>query len=101
MDRGDFKENTRITVTYKDKSGKLRPGNFYVYKLFDDFMVVRATDNDGLFRKMPYGDVVKIVKTKPADKAHLFYVPDELLEEKMWQDRETMFHYASAPGRGK
>ena len=101
MDRSEFKENTRITVTYKDSKGKLRPGNFYVYKLFDDFMVVRRTDNDGLFRKMPYGDVVKIVKSKAADKAHLFYVPDELLEEKMWKDRDTMFHYASAPGRGK
>jgi len=101
VDRTEFKENTRITVTYKDSNGKLRPGNFYVYKLFDDFMVVRRTDNDGLFRKMPYQDVVKIVKTKAADRANLFYVPDELLEEKMWQDRDTMFHYASAPGRGK
>ncbi|MFB6259677.1 MAG: hypothetical protein ABEK42_03050 [Thiohalorhabdaceae bacterium] len=101
MDRSDFEENTRITVTYKDRNGKLRPGNFYVYKLFDDFMIVRATDNDGLLRKMPYGDIVKIVKSKPADRNHLFYVPDELLEEKMWQDRETMYHYASAPGRGK
>ncbi|KPV41119.1 hypothetical protein AN478_04230 [Thiohalorhabdus denitrificans] len=101
MDRSEFQENTRITVTYKDSNGKLRPGNFYVYKLFDEFMIVRSTDNDGLFRKMPYEDVVKLVKTKKADRSHLFTLPDEMLEERMWKDRDTMFHYASAPGRGK
>ncbi len=101
MERSDFTENTRITVTYRDKDGKLRPGNFYVYKLFDDFVVVRATDNDGLFRKLSYESVIKLVKSRKADRAHLYYVPDELLEEATWKSRETMFHYASAPGRGK
>ena len=101
MERGDFQENTRITVSYRDKDGKLRPGNFYVYKLFDEFMVVRATDNDGLLRKLRYGDIVKIVRSRKADRSRLYYLPDELLEEGVWQNRETMFHYASGPGRGK
>jgi len=101
VDRSEFQENTRITVTYRDRNGKLRPGNFYVYKLFDEFMIVRSTDNDGLFRKMAYGDVVKLVRTKQADRAHLFSVPDELLQEDIWKDRDSMFHYSTAPGRGK
>jgi len=101
VERSDFQENTRITVTYRDKSGKLRPGNFYVYKLFDDFMIVRSTDNDGLLRKMAYSDVVKIVKSKPADRHNMYYVPDDVLQESMWKDRDSMFQYASAPGRGK
>ena len=101
MDRSDFEENTRITVSYKDKNGKVRPGNFYVYKCFDEFMIVRSTDNDGLLRKLPYEDVVKVVRTRPVDREHLYAVPDDILDHSIWKDRETMFHYASSPGRGK
>ena len=101
MDRSDFQENTRITVSYKDKDGKLRPANFYVYKLFDEFMIVRSTDNDGLLRKLAYSDIAKLVKQKPVDRNHLYAVPDDILHHSIWQNRDTMFHYASAPGRGK
>lgn len=101
MDRNDFQEDTRVTVTYKDDKGKLRPGNFYIHKLFDDFMIVRSTDHDGLLHKMGYDQVVKIIKSKPVDREHLYYVPEDMLQEHVWQDRDTLFHYASGPGRGK
>lgn len=101
MDRNDFQEDTRVTVTYKDDKGKLRPGNFYIHKLFDDFMIVRSTDQDGLLHKMGYDQVVKIIKSKPVDREHLYYVPEDMLQKHVWEDRDTLFHYASGPGRGK
>lgn len=101
MDRNDFQEDTRVTVSYKDDKGKMRPGNFYIHKLFDDFMIVRSTDSDGLLHKMPYEQVVKVIRTKPVDREHLYYVPEDMLQEHIWQDRDTLFHYASGPGRGK
>lgn len=101
MDRNDFQEDTRVTVSYKDDKGKLRPGNFYIHKLFDEFMIVRSTDSDGLLHKMGYDQVVKVIRSKPVDREHLYYVPDEMLQKHVWQERDTLFHYASGPGRGK
>jgi len=101
VDRNDFQEDTRVTVTHKDDKGKLRPGNFYIHKLFDEFMIVRSTDSDGLLHKMSYDQVIKIIKSKPVDREHLYYVPEDMLQKHVWQDRDTLFHYASGPGRGK
>ena len=101
MDRNDFQEDTRVTATYKDDKGKLRPGNFYIHKLFDEFMIVRSTDSDGLLHKMNYDQVIKVIKSKAVDREHLYYVPEDMLQKHVWQDRDTLFHYASGPGRGK
>ncbi|MEK8090419.1 hypothetical protein [Thermithiobacillus plumbiphilus] len=101
MEQKDFNEHTRVTVTWRDEDGKLRPGNFYVYKLFKDSMIVRARDKEGLLRKLPYADVLKIVKTERVDPEFRFTLPNAILDEKIWKSRTTMFHASSAPNLGK
>ncbi|MCE5393926.1 MAG: hypothetical protein JJ693_04940 [Acidithiobacillus sp.] len=101
MNRSDFKEHTRITVTWKDKEGKLRPGNFYVYALLKDAMIVRATDKDGLLRKLPYADVLRIVKSQEVAPQDRYLIPEEVLKESNWKDRDIMVRYSSSPSRGK
>ncbi|MBN2678668.1 hypothetical protein HHS34_003290 [Acidithiobacillus montserratensis] len=101
MIRNDFKEHSRITVTWKDKEGKLRPGNFYVYALLKDAMIVRATDKDGLLRKLPYTDVLRVVKFKDVAPQDRYMIPDEILKESNWKDTDVMMRYSSSPHRGK
>jgi len=101
MNRNDFKEHSRITVTWRDKEGKLRPGNFYVYALLKDAMIVRATDKDGLLRKLPYSDVLRIVKAKEVPPQDRYLIPEEVLKEANWKDRDVMMRYSSSPHRGK
>lgn len=101
MDQKDFKEHTRVTVTWRDENGKLRPGNFYVYKLFKDSMLVRARDKDGLLRKLPYADVLKIVKKEEVNPEFRFMLPPALLDEKLWKSRTIMQHSSSSPNLGK
>ncbi|WP_248886359.1 hypothetical protein [Acidithiobacillus acidisediminis] len=101
MNRSDFKEHTRITVTWKDKEGKLRPGNFYVYALLKDAMIVRATDKDGLLRKLGFGDVLRVVKCQDVAPQDRYMIPDEILKESNWKDRDVMMRYSSSPHRGK
>jgi len=101
LEKNDFAEGMRYAATLKDANGKLRPANFFVYKLFDDFMIARMTDKAGLVHKIAYADVVKIVKTiKVASPKH-FMLPDQLLNPKIWATRTTMQAYGSAPGLGK
>lgn len=101
MEHKDFKEHTRVTVTWKDENGKLRPGNFYIYKLFGDSMIVRARDKDGLLRKLPYADVLKIVRKEEVDPEYRFMLPAAILDEKTWKSRTVMQHASSAPNLGK
>ncbi|MGC8504937.1 MAG: hypothetical protein ACP5MM_09105 [Acidithiobacillus sp.] len=101
MNRSDFKEHMRMTVTWRDKDGKLRPGNFYIYALFNDAMIVRATDKDGLLRKLAYADVLRIVKSQDVAPQDRYLIPDEILKEVNWKDREFMERYSSSPHRGK
>ncbi|MBU2739459.1 hypothetical protein RIE95_08265 [Acidithiobacillus thiooxidans] len=101
MIRNDFKEHSRITVTWKDKEGKLRPGNFYVYALLKDALIVRATDKDGLLRKLPYGDVLRVVKFQDVAPQDRYMIPDEILKEASWKDTDVMMRYSSSPHRGK
>ena len=101
MKRDDFKEHSRITVTWRDKEDKLRPGNFYVYTLFKDAMIVRATDKDGLLRKLPYADVIRIVKQQEIAPQDRYMIPAAVLDERNWRDRDVMMRYSSSPHRGK
>lgn len=101
MEKNDFAEGMRYAVTLKDDSGKLRPANFFVYKLFDDFMIVRMTDKGGLLHKIAYANVTKIVKTMKVASPKHFMLPEQLLNPKIWANRNTMQAYGSAPGMGK
>lgn len=101
MNQSDFAEGVRYAVTRRDESGKLRPANFFVYKLFDDFMIVRMTDKGGLLHKIAYSDVTKIVKTIQVSSAKQFMLPAAVLDPKAWEGRSTMQAYGSAPGLGK
>lgn len=101
LDKQDFQEHTRYAVTRRDESGKLRPDTIYVYRMYDEFMIVRRTNSDGRLLKLAYEDVVKIVKTIPVAKEDRFYIPDAVLEEKTWKDRTVMERYSSSPHMGK
>lgn len=101
MEKNDFAEGVRYAVTLKDENGKLRPANFFVYKLFDEFMIVRMTDKGGLLHKVQYEDVAKIVKTLEVLSPKKFMLPDAVLDPKAWANRKTMQAYGSAPAMGK
>lgn len=101
MDKTAFKADTRYTLTLRDASGKARPTNVYVYRVYDKFLIARATSGDGLVRKIGYGEIEKIVDEHPVAPNERYFLPAAVLDEKNWRDRSVMQHYASAPGRGK
>jgi hypothetical protein len=101
MDKADFKPDTRYVLVLRDAAGKPRPANLYVYRVYDAFMVARATSGDGLVRKIPYAEVERIVEEHPVQPEERYFLPAAVLEEAAWRDRTVMQHYASAPGRGK
>lgn len=101
MQKDDFKENTRYTITLRGQDGKLRPANIYVYKQFAAAMIARMTDKSGFLHKIAYDDVTKIVKTLPVDAQHQFAIPAPVLDEKTWKDRNVMERYSSASNMGK
>lgn len=101
MDKSNFRENTRYAIALKDENGKVRPANIYVYKLHDDFMIARHTDQTGTLHKIAYGDVTKIVKSVEVDPRARFFMPDILLAAKTWQGRTSMQAYGSSPRLGK
>jgi len=101
MDKAAFKPDTRYTLTWKDASGRERPLNVYVYRVYEKFMIVRETSGPGLVRKVAFDDVVRIVKETPVEPQARYFLPAAVLDEKNWRDRAAMQHYASAPGLGK
>lgn len=101
MDKSHFTPDTRYTLALRDERGKPRPANLYVYRVYDQFMVARATSGDGLLRKIAYADVERIVDATPVPAAERYFLPAAVLDEKSWRDRSVMQHYASSPGRGK
>ncbi len=101
MDKADFQPDTRYTITWRAPDGKLRPANIYVYRCYDNFMIARMTDKAGLLHKIPYEDVIKIVRTHPVDKQNAYYIPPQVLEEKLWKDRSVMERYSTSPHMGK
>jgi len=64
-------------------------------------MIVRATDKDGLLRKLPYGDVLRVVKFQDVAPQDRYMIPDEILKEASWKDTDVMMRYSSSPHRGK
>lgn len=101
MEKNDFHENVRYTVTWRDAGGKLRPANIYVMKRFEESMIVRQTEKEGLLRKIKYTDVVKIVKSAAVAVQDRCYVPEAVLHERNWKDRTEIQHYSSASHTGK
>ena len=101
MDKSNFKENTRYTITWRAPDGKMRPANIYVYKMFETAMIARMTDSGGLLHKIAYADVLKIVMEKAVDKENQFSIPAAVLDEKAWKDRSVMERYSSSPHMGK
>lgn len=100
MKKDDFKPHTRYTVTWS-QDGKLRPANLYVYRLYDNFMIVRMTDGAGLLRKMGYDEITRIVKQIEVPETDRFFVPEAVLKETTWATRSTMERYSSSPHMGK
>lgn len=101
MEKKAFAQDTRYTVTLRDENGKWRPASLYVYRLYDTFMVARMTQNDGLLRKLKYDDIIKVVKTRQVSAEDRFVMPEAVLAEKTWQDRDKMFRYSTSPHMGK
>lgn len=101
MEKNDFKQDTRYTVTWRDEAGKLRPANFYVYRVYEKFMIARMTENAGLLHKIAYDKIIQIVKEFPVEKQDRFYIPAAVLDEKAWKDRSVMERYSSSPHMGK
>ena len=101
MNKSDFTQDKRYTVTLKDENGKLRPANMYVMRMHEDGMVVRMTDKDGRLTKIKYENVIKVVKESSVSEQDKFYIPDAVLAESNWKDRTQLNHYSSSPHMGK
>jgi len=101
VDKSTFKQDTRYTITWRSPEGKMRPANIYVYRLYENFMIARMTEKDGLLYKIAYGDVLKIVKELPVAQENQFMIPSAVLDEKAWKDRTVMQRYSSSPHMGK
>ncbi|WP_018862503.1 MULTISPECIES: hypothetical protein [unclassified Thioalkalivibrio] len=103
MDKSEFQVDGHYAVTMKDENGKLRPANIYVHDMQDGYMIVRRTSGGdvGLLFKLKYDDVVKIVRTHKVLDRKKFMVPEAMLKPKLWETRDSMRTYSSAPGLGK
>ena len=101
MEKKDFKQDTRYTVTLRDENNKLRPANLYVMRLHDDGMIVRMTDKAGKLVKLKYEDVVKIVHTTEVEPENYYTSPEAILSEAHWKGRTSIDHAASASHMGK
>ena len=101
MDKAAFKPDTRYTLTLRRADGKPEAANLYVYRVYEQFMVARTTSGDGLLRKVPYADVIKLVDEIPVAPEKRYLLPNALLDEKNWKDKTEMAVYASSPALGK
>jgi hypothetical protein len=101
MDKSNFSADTRYTLTVRDAHGRSRAANVYVYRVYDAFMVARATSGDGLLRKIPYAEVERIVDAKPVAAQDRYALQAALLDEKNWRDKTEMQVYASSAAHGK
>jgi len=101
VEKSNFQQDTRYTVTLRDSEGKLRPSSFYVLALHDDGMIARLTEREGILRKISYADVVKIVKQQSVSAQNRFCVPSALLSAKHWANKTEIQHYSSSPHMGK
>lgn len=101
MKKDDFIPHARYTVAMRTDDGKIHPANFYVFRLYDDFMIARMTDNGGLLYKVKYDSVEKIVRYKEVPPEDRFYIPEAVLKENVWRDRVKMERYSTSPHMGK
>ncbi|MBK1692886.1 hypothetical protein [Ectothiorhodospira mobilis] len=103
MEKADFATDTRYAVTLRGPGGRLQPAQLYVHQCFYAAMIARRLDgpDSGLLVKIPYEDVIRIVRTYPVAEQDRFMLPQAMLQAKLWEDRTSMATYASAPGRGK
>lgn len=101
MNKNDFKQDTRYTITLRDEKNKLRPANLYVMRMHDDGMVVRMTDKAAKLIKIKYEDVIKIVASKDVEPQNRYTTPDAILVEANWKDRTSLDHYSSSSHMGK
>jgi hypothetical protein len=101
MDKQAFKPDTRYTLVHRDPAGRVRPLNVYVYRAYDQFLVARDLTGAGLLRRIPYGEIERIVLEAPVPPEARYFLPAGILDERNWRDREAMQHYATSPGRGK
>ena len=101
MDKTHFAPDTRYTLTLRGADGKARPANLYVYRVYDAFMVARATSGDGLLRKVPYGEIERIVDARTVSAEERYNLPAAVLDERNWKDKSVMQVYASSAARGK
>jgi hypothetical protein len=103
VDKGAFETHGHYAVTLRSRDGQLRPGNIYVHRLEDAYLIVRHTSGPdlGLLVKLRYDDVVKIVRKHPVLDRKRFMIPEAMLKPKLWETRDTMRAYSSAPGLGK
>lgn len=103
MEKDDFVKDGHYSVTLQNPGGRLRPANLYVHRLEEAYMIARHTSGTevGLLVKLPYADIIRIVKTHPVSDAKRFMIPEALLKPKLWESRDRMKVYSSAPGLGK
>ena len=101
MEKQDFREHTRYTITRRDEHGHLRAKNIYIYRLYSDFTIARLLDTSGLLRTLHYADVTKIVTTTGVPRSRRFLLPEAVLAEANWTDRSTMQIDSSSPALGK
>ncbi|MDH5376715.1 MAG: hypothetical protein OEX00_00155 [Gammaproteobacteria bacterium] len=101
MNKDDFHNHSRYTVTLTDEHGKARPSKFYVLHKLSSSMIVRLTEREGILKKIGYDSVKKIVTQEAVPEQNRISLPPALLEEKFWKDRDEMQHYSSTPHSGK
>lgn len=101
MDKKDFNQDTRYTVTLRDDDNKLRPANFYVMRMHDDGMVVRMTDKAAMLIKIKYENVVKVVSSTDVEPQDRYTTPEALLNEAHWKGKTSLDHYSSSSHMGK
>jgi hypothetical protein len=101
MDKKAFNPDTRYTLVHRDATGRSRPMNIYAYRAYAEFLVARDLSGAGLLRKIPYGEIERIVRAEPVAPEARYLLPAGILDERNWRDRAAMQHYATSPGRGK
>ncbi len=103
MEKTAFTKDGHYAVTLRNREGRLRPANIYVHRTEDDYMIARHTSGPdvGLLIKLGYDAVVKIVRTHPVLDRKRFMIPEAMLKPKLWETRDSMRTYSSAPGLGK
>jgi len=101
LDKKDFNQDTRYTVTLRDENNKLRPANFYVMRLHDDGMIVRMTDKAAKLIKVKYEDVIKVVESHNIEPQNHYVTSEAVLSEAHWKGKTSIDHYSTSSHMGK